>query len=317
MSNHGSISAASQQSSTFEVERIEVRFASGDSFCAAFLYRPVVAGAVPCVVTGHGFSGTRDLGLPAYAERFAAAGLAVLLFDYRHFGASGGEPRQLIDIKGQLEDYHAAVRFARECVGVDPRRIALWGTSLGGGHVLAVAAADPRIAAVIAQVPFVGIEYGRPSPRSTRTTLKLFTAAASDVLGSIIGRPPRLIPVVGATSEAAAFPDVEAKAVLDALATTAPEWRNAVAARVLFALLPYRPGRAARRLRMPLLVCVATRDTAGSVKLAVRAAHRAPRGELRRYDAGHWDVYCNPTLDRVAADELTFLCTHLFATVKE
>ena len=44
----------------------------------------------------HGFSGVREQRLDAYAERFAQAGLAVLVFDYRHFGASGGEPRQLL-----------------------------------------------------------------------------------------------------------------------------------------------------------------------------------------------------------------------------
>lgn len=81
---------------------------------------------------GHGGSGTKRLGLPRYAERFAAAGLAVLAFDYRHFGASAGEPRQVINIAEQHEDYRAAVRFARDLSGVDPARIALWGTSLSG-----------------------------------------------------------------------------------------------------------------------------------------------------------------------------------------
>jgi fermentation-respiration switch protein FrsA (DUF1100 family) len=53
------------------------------------------------------------MGLAPYAEQFAHAGMAALVFDYRHFRASGGEPRQLIDINSQLEDYRAAIRFAR------------------------------------------------------------------------------------------------------------------------------------------------------------------------------------------------------------
>ena len=95
-------------------EREDLTFSSGEDTCAAWLYRPDgAAGPVPCVVMAHGFTATRGDRLPAYAERFAAAGLAVLLFDYRHFGDSSGAPRQLLDIGRQQADYHAAVAFAR------------------------------------------------------------------------------------------------------------------------------------------------------------------------------------------------------------
>jgi cephalosporin-C deacetylase-like acetyl esterase len=75
------------------------------------------------------------------------------LFDYRHFGASTGEPRQLLDIARQLDDYRAVIGWARGLDGVDPERIVLWGSSFSGGHALALAAADARIAAVISQAP--------------------------------------------------------------------------------------------------------------------------------------------------------------------
>ena len=104
--------------------------------CAAWLYRPEAgerSSAVPCVVLAHGFAGTREARLDAYAERFAQAGMAALVFDYRNFGASGGEPRQLLDIGLQLEDWKAAVAFARSLEGIDPERVALWGTSFSGG----------------------------------------------------------------------------------------------------------------------------------------------------------------------------------------
>jgi fermentation-respiration switch protein FrsA (DUF1100 family) len=74
----------------------------------------------------HGFSAVRDQRLDAYAERFADAGLACVVFDYRHFGASEGEPRQLLDISRQLEDWRAAVAFARGLDGIDPERIGLY-----------------------------------------------------------------------------------------------------------------------------------------------------------------------------------------------
>jgi len=122
---------------------------------AAYLYRPESPhGDVPCVVMAHGFSATRDDGLPAYAEAFRDAGFAVVLFDYRHFGASTGEPRQLLDIGRQHDDYRSVIAWARRLDGIDPDRIVLWGSSFSGGHVLAVAAGDPRIAAVVSQAPF-------------------------------------------------------------------------------------------------------------------------------------------------------------------
>lgn len=92
--------------------------------------------------------------LDAYAEQFARAGIAALVFDYRHFGASEGEPRQLLSIRKQHEDYEAAIAYVRALDGVDPDRVAVFGSSFSGGHVLCVASRDPRVAAVIAQCPY-------------------------------------------------------------------------------------------------------------------------------------------------------------------
>ena len=132
------------------MERKEVSFISGGEQLAAWLYEPAPSpeGSDPertelqCVVMAHGLGGTRDAGLPPYAERFAEAGMRVVIFDYRHFGASTGEPRQLLDIGRQLEDWRAAIAFARQLDGVGPERVAIWGTLFGGGHVLTIAAED-------------------------------------------------------------------------------------------------------------------------------------------------------------------------------
>jgi dienelactone hydrolase len=127
------------------VERTKVRFDSDGVACVGYVYHFAGGGApVPCFVLGTGFSGTQDTpSIRAAAEAFAEAGFAALTFDYRHFGKSDGTPRQLVRVKGQHEDFHAAIRCARDHAGIDPERIALWGTSLGGGHVIAVAAPTP------------------------------------------------------------------------------------------------------------------------------------------------------------------------------
>lgn len=48
------------------------------------------------LVMAHGLGGVRQMRLDAFAERFSSAGYRCLVFDYRHFGASAGEPRQLL-----------------------------------------------------------------------------------------------------------------------------------------------------------------------------------------------------------------------------
>lgn len=92
-------------------------------------------------------------GTDRYAERFNQAEFSVLAFDYRHLGASSGEPRQVVSVGRQLQDWDAALGLAAGLEEVDPSRRAAWGFSLSGGHLLKVAARDPELAAVIAQSP--------------------------------------------------------------------------------------------------------------------------------------------------------------------
>jgi len=115
--------------------RLDVAFPSDGDDCRAWLFMPE-AERPPVVILGHGLGGTREYGLEPYAQRFADAGIAALLFTYRHFGDSGGQPRQLLDIERQLGDWGAALAYARSRDGIDHDRIALWGTSFAGGHVI-------------------------------------------------------------------------------------------------------------------------------------------------------------------------------------
>ena len=112
-------------------------------------------GPFPTVVLAHGFSGVKEMGLDQYAEVFAAGGLAVLVYDHRNLGTSGGEPRQEIDPSWQRRDYLTAVTYAETLDEVDNGRIGIWGTSYTGGTVCAVAALDRRVKCVVSQVPFM------------------------------------------------------------------------------------------------------------------------------------------------------------------
>lgn len=284
--------------------RQDIRISSHGEHLAAYVYRPdSAARRVPCVVMAHGFSATRDDGLPEYAEAFARAGFAVVLFDYRHFGASTGEPRQLLDIGRQQQDYRAVIDWARRTDGIDPDRIALWGSSFSGGHVLAVAADDPRIAAVISQAPFTdSVAVIRRLP--VRNLLRGSAAALADRAGALLGRAPRLIPAVGPPGTFAVMTAADAQSGFEAIVGSGSLWRNEIAARIMLGVAGYRPGRYARRLAMPVLFCVCDDDTTTPPGPSVEAAHAAPRGELRRYPYGHFAIYRDP---QVKADQVEFL----------
>ncbi|HTX60663.1 MAG TPA: alpha/beta hydrolase [Verrucomicrobiae bacterium] len=270
-------------------------------------------GTRPCVVLAHGFAGTVDSGIEPYAERFAAAGLDALAFDYRHFGASAGEPRQLVSVPRQLEDYAAAIAYARGLQGVDPERIVLWGTSFSGGHVVEAAVSDGRVAAVIAQSPAMdGLATMLNAYRyAGAAILARFTLdAIRDALGALQGRPPLLLPVVGAPGTLAAMSTPDAEPGYRAIA--GPSWRNEFAARYGLTAARYRPGRKADRLPCPMLVQIADRDSVAPPAAAQDAAWRATgRAEVRTYPVGHFDVYVGDAFERSVSDQLHFLTRHL------
>ena len=209
---------------------------------AAWLWHP--EGATGAVVLGHGLSAVRDQRLPAYAERFAEAGLAALLFDYRHFGASAGEPRQLLDIQRQLEDWRTALAYARGLDGVS--KVGLFGSSFGGGHALTIATESPAVAAVVAQCPMTdGLKASLMTPKLT--ALKLGKVALQDQVGSYLGRKAKLIPAAGKPGDVALM---SAPDVLPGFRSITPPdsaWVNLVAARAGLKIGLYRPGARADR----------------------------------------------------------------------
>jgi dienelactone hydrolase len=297
------------------MKRRDVTFDSGGDQCAAWLYTPDSPGPHPIAVLAHGFGGVREARLWAYAERFAEAGIAALVFDYRGFGGSSGEPRQLLSIPRQLDDWRAAIAFARRLDGIDPDRVAAWGTSFSGGHVAVIAAEDSRLAAAISQGPFfdglAALQAAGPA-----NIVRLTVAGLRDEARRLRRRPPFMLPVVGPPGTPAAMNSPDAQPGYMALFASPEAWRNEVAARIGLRVGLYRPIRHAARVRCPLLVCVADRDVVTPPGPAVAAAARAPRGELRRYDAGHFDIYVGMTFELVVADQVEFLRRHLRPAAK-
>jgi uncharacterized protein len=270
----------------------------------------------PCVVMAHGFGATMDSGLLPFAEAFAEAGLDVLLFDYRCFGDSTGEPRQLAWPPRHRDDYRAAVEFGRGLDGVDPERIVLWGTSWSGGHVVYVAADDPRIAAVITQTAdFDGIrtlrEIGRYAGLGQQ--LRVTMAGVRDAVRMVRGQEPLMIATVGRPGELAGMSSEESEPGMNAIA--GPTWRNEVTARAVFAEWTNRAITRMDEVRCPILVQFAERDSVAPPAAARAAAWRAKgHVEVHEYPWAHFDIYLGEERERAIADQLHFLRRHLGAS---
>ena len=294
-------------------ERLEVHFPSGDAKCQAWLYLPEGPQPRPVIVMAHGLGGIRQMRLDAYAERFAAAGYACLVFDYRHFGASGGEPRQLLDIKLQLADWAAAIAYARSRADLDPARVVLWGTSFGGGHVIVAAARDGNVAATISQCPFTD-GLASVLAMDPRTSVKVTGRAVRDLIAAGLGRPPVMVPTAGPPGSAALMTAPDAVPGYLGLAgdeARAAGFGNQVAARVVLNIVRHRPGRTAKKVRCPILFAVCETDSVAPAKATLRHARTAPRGEIRLYPAGHFDIYLGDWFETNVTDQLAFLTSHV------
>jgi len=293
-------------------QREKVRFPSGNTDCAAWHY-PGTNRA--CVIMAGGFAVNKEPATDVFAKRFNDAGFSVLAFDYRRLGESGGQPRLLLPIKMQIADWQAAITYAPTLPGIDPTKLAIWGFSATGGHIFRLAARNPRVAAAIAQTPTAdGLAAARNASHYQKpwAMLRFTGRAIRDALGGLIGRPPLLVPLTGQPGTVAMLTTADALDGNRALNpdNQYPEWQQTVAARSALQLCFYSPGRYAPRIACPLLVLACDQDQTSLAEPAIRAANRAPHGELVHMPGGHYEPFLGGHEQAVEA-ELSFLCQHL------
>jgi pimeloyl-ACP methyl ester carboxylesterase len=302
--------------------RDSVEFESRGTRCSGWLYRPdesvTESEPPPVVVMAHGFGATRQMGLPAYAERFAERGLAVLLFDYRTFGESSGAPRNVVDPFDHIEDYRAAISRARSLDGVDSDRIGVWGFSFAGGHALAAAARE-NVVAYVGQSPVAdglrtlvdlvsqkGLGYARATT----------TVGLKDLVRKYTDRDPLYLPIVGEPGELAALNTPGAK---DGFTSMVPdgmdeaEW-NRCAARVFLQIGRYRPITEIGDVDCPALLVQGTDDRLASESAINSIVNGLDDVTRVRYETTHFGPFTGETFETVAEREGAFLEQHLLDT---
>ncbi len=294
--------------------RKDVSFKVDGSSISAWLYLPEnLSSPVACIVMGNGLGGTKNMALDSYAVRFQEAGIAVLAFDYRYLGASGGEPRQLIWIPYQLQDYEAAIEYARSLSEIDPARIALWDTSLSGGHVFVTAASDPKIACVSAQCPL--LDGGASAEEAVHKVgikhiFRMTGHAQRDLVRSWLGLSPHKIPLVGKPGTVALMADMDAWNTFDELAPG--DFINEACARIGIRMDKYRPITNTNKILCPVLLQVCDLDITLTKSVVEKVKSQlGQRARVINYPIGHFDIYRGENFEKAVNDQLTFFKEHL------
>jgi uncharacterized protein len=249
----------------------------------------------PAVVMAHGFSAVKEMYLDRFAEVFAAAGIAALVFDHRGFGASGGTPRQEVDPWAQIRDYRHAITYASTLATIDATRIGAWGSSFSGGHAVVVGAIDRRVKCVVSQAPLMS--GGRNIRRLVRADFMAPMQAMFDAdrASRFAGNAPAMIPVVSENPLGpCALPTADSWAWFsETQRARAPAWRNEVTLRSVEMLTEYEPCEYIARVSpTPLLMIVASGDhvAVADEAFAAYANAREPKA-IEVIEGGHFDPY--------------------------
>lgn len=235
------------------------------------------------------------------------------MFDYRYFGESEGTPRQLLWIPFQLEDWSAAIEYARNIEGVDPKRIALWGTSLSGGHVIVKAARDRGLTCVAAQCPGVDDRASAEHIYKNQGIVKslcLILHGQRDMVRSWLRLSPHTIPIVGKKGDIACLTTPGA---YEGFGKLAPDnFINVVCARIVLRADKYRPVAEAHNVRCPVLLQICDRDEITPQSAAEQTVEQlGSYADIRHYPIGHFDIYEGENFEISLSDQLAFFLRHL------
>ncbi len=290
-------------------EMRELRFLSDGQSCRGDLYLPDGDGPFLTVVMGHGFGLTKECGLDPFRDAFLAAGYAVFLFDYRHFGESEGVPRQVLLPSREVADWQAALACVRKIPEVDNQKIVLWGTSFAGGLVSVVAGKEP-VAGIISQCPMMDglasvLEVVRYA--GIGQAVKMTGLGMLDLAVSTLGMGPKTLSSAGRPGELAAMSSADAWEGYTALMPD--HVPNEVAARIALVLPVFRPVASASKVTCPALILICETDSVAPASAAEKAAAAMANATVKRYPVGHFDVYQGDAREVSLNDQLAFLKT--------
>jgi dienelactone hydrolase len=286
-----------------------VSYYSQGAKISAVLYLPDDAGAAkrPGIVLCHGFTGIKELILPDYARRFAAAGYVALAFDYRGFGESEGERGRLIPYE-QVTDIRNSITFMETLDEVDPERIGLWGTSYGAANVIYTAGIDPRPRCVVAQVGFGDGGRGLSS-RSPEEVAPIMEMIRNERRQRVLtGKSTMVDPLL-------ILSDPDSVAFFNEAMKELPQIKTEITLETAEATLEYRPEEVVHRIAPRALLLIAAEHDVPTPADEFRSVY-AKAGDPKKLvvieGIRHYDIYKpGPGLDRSVGEALDWYGRYL------
>ncbi len=274
--------------------RREIEFMSEGSWVRGWLYLPdglSPDSKVPGIVMANAISAVKEITLPGYADHFCNAGFAVLVFDYRRYGASEGEPRNHLDTHDQQQDISNAITWLRAQSEVDKDNIGGWGISIGGVHMLHVGAYDRRIRAVVSVATGLNSLEGMMGRTGLLGFLGFMNADRDARFRS--GEKATYMPAVSMPGGNAAMPLQEAyDFYIDAMNTYAPSYENRITMQSMENIASYH-GDQSIELVSPtaLLMIHGERDIIPPQMVRDLFQRAGEPKKLVMYDCLHTDLY--------------------------
>ena len=266
---------------------------------------------MPCVILCNGFGGTKDIILEQYAMAFVNEGISALALEYRHYGASDGQPRQFYSSIKQLEDIQESVKYVRALKEIDSSKIFIWGTSAGGVYGINTAADDSSIKGVIAQC--TSLDHKKDEKLIMEREgwgfmFKLIVHAQRDKGRSRFGLSPHLIPMIGTPGSSTLL---NAPGAVEGYASLIHEkslFRNEVCPRIMLMKQGETAMSRAEDVKCPVLILVCENDGLVAPDSHVKVAEiLGDKVRVIKYPIGHFDIYKGENFERAVKEQIGFV----------
>jgi len=317
-------SAAPPPMNTNDYSRTDVYHEfSKDAMIHGWFYHTKHKSRAPLVIISHGLGSQKDMGLENYAVAFAKVGISSLVIDYRSFGLSTDKYRNFISPWRHIEDIESIVMAVHDGIllnnSVDSNKIALWGSSLAGGHGIMVASKlkdKGFLKGIVAQVPHLdgkAASLRGIKSRGLLDTLRLLCISVSDIIRGILGFSPLYVKIAGLANETAYMPMTEQD--LQTYYSKHPKtylgnWKNLAPARTLLFMSRYNPINEIPKLTVPVLMIGASNDDLCPVSTIEKAFNALQPNRLHRMvtkECTHFDIYVGPVYEELKAEMIKFL----------
>ncbi|MBS2017438.1 MAG: alpha/beta hydrolase [Deltaproteobacteria bacterium] len=266
------------------------------------LYVPSGSGPHPTVVVAGPMTSVKEQVTGVYASALAVRGIAALAIDHRHYGESGGAPRQYESWTHKVEDLRAALAWLARRSGDVEVPLGLVGICLGVGYAVVASLDEPRVRSIGAVVGYyrdpVAMEAADPEGFRAKLDAGRRARELYEATGEVV-----TIPAVGLEGDAAmTTPDT-----FDYYGTkrgAVPNYVNAFAVMSREPFLPFDVQAAAPRLRAPIAMIHSERALSPAWARRFHDQVRTEKSLTWLASRGHTDFYDAPELVAQATDRI-------------